>query len=434
MAFRLAFPTKCLVVILLSLFAVSVPVGSRVGATPAVAIIVSDHGLAEQVNYTRRGHVFVVNKTSTFTQDDRFVIAYFTATMSSANVTWLWYDPDGQLYLNQTQQLQCDVSPCTFVKYFPLKYSDAANKFGLWSLTLQAGGIDLYSDYFSVMQIVTQDNYWNFEITQSMPPRAHGDLMVTIHPTNKTWSSYSVSLPFATNITAREFPSNGTLSVVTFKKTSGVVVNLGGARSDGYRFVLSFDLVYGVGWLGGGVFVFNWYESAWGTFGDGYHSVPGSFNLTLPAGATFLDIAGINAMNINPSVMEGPGPVVGFRTTLLPGQGFGWRMLYRDPHGNVSPNSEASTNPLPGEQLNVVLAKSIPFLPLTLGSLSQWTAVMSIFLLTGSELLTPAYGRTGVLINRRRLRVAALILASIFIATTVYEIVLLQSVLPQVGR
>lgn len=433
MAFRLVFPTKCLLAILLSLFAVSVPVGSRVGATPAVAIIVFDHGFAEQVNYTQRGHIILVNKTSTFTQDDRFVIAYFTATMSSANVTWLWYDPDGQVYLNQTQQLHCDVSPCTFVNYFSLRYKDAASKWGLWSLTLQAGGVDLYSDYFSVIPIVTQDNYWNFEVTQSMPPRAHGDLIVTIHPTNKTWSSYLVYLPYATNITAREFPSNRTLGTVTSKKTSGVVVSLGGARSDGYRFVLSFDLVYGVAGLGGGVFVFNWYESAWGTFGDGYHSVPGSFNITLPAGATFLDIAGINAMNLFPSVIGGPGPVVGFRTTLLPDQGFGWSMLYRDPHGNVSGNS-ASTNPLPEEGLNVVLAKSIPFLPLTLGTLSQWTAVMSIFVLTGSELLAPAYGRTGVVINRRRLRVAALILASIFIATTVYEIILLQSVLSQVGR
>ncbi len=391
----------------------------------------SDHGFAKQINYTSRGHVIVINKTSTFTQDDRFVIAYFTATMSSANVTWLWFDPDGQVYLTQTQQLQCDISPCTFVKYFTLRYTAAAAKSGLWSLTLQAGGVDLYSDYFSIIPVVLQDNYWNFEVTQSMPPRAHGDLMVTIHPTNKTWSSYLVYLPFATNITAREFPSNRTLSVVTYQKTGGVVVNLGGARSDGYRFVLSFDLVYGVAGVGGEIFVFKWYESAWGTFDDGYHSVPGSFNITLPAGATFLDIAGINAMNLTPNV-TGPGSMIGLETTLLPNQGFGWSMLYRDPHANATGSSGASTNPLPEQGLNVVFAKSVPFLPLTLGSLSQWTAVMSIFLLTGSELLAPAYGRTGILLNRRRLRVAGLIMASIFIAATVYEIILLQSLLPQV--
>ena len=230
------------------------------------------------------------------------VYAYFTAALANANVTWLWIDPGGQLFLNQTQQLQCDVSPCTFVYYFSLRHTDAAAKFGLWTLTLRAGGINLYSDYFSVISVILQDNYWNFEVTQSEPPRVHGDLIVTIHPSNGTWSSYLVYLPFATNITAYEFPSKRTLDVVASNKTGRVVVDLGAERSDGYRFALSFDLVYGLHGLPGGVFVFDWQESGWGTFSDGYHSVPGSFNITLPAGATFLDIAGINAMTLNPNL------------------------------------------------------------------------------------------------------------------------------------
>ena len=174
--------------------------------------------------------------------------------------------------------------------------------------------------------------------------------------------------------------------------------------------------------------MFDWVESGWGTFSDGYHSVPGSFNITLPAGATFLDIAGINALTLDPNMTWSSRPVVGFRTTLSPGQSFGWTVLYRDSnYGNSSPNS--GTNPVVGG-LNMILAQPIPFLPLTLGSLSLWAAVMSVFLLTGSELLAPAYGRTGVLINRRRLRIAALFLAGVFLASTIYGIILLQSIPP----
>ncbi len=55
---------------------------------------------------------------------------------------------------------------------------------------------------------------------------------------------------------------------------------------------------------------------------------------------------------------------------------------------------------------------------------------MSVFLLTGSELLSPlAPGRDPI--NRRRLRIAALILAVIFLATIGYRLlVIFQSVTP----
>ncbi len=430
MSSRVVFLTKCLLTILLSLFAVSMPVGTRVGATTAVAIVVYDHGLTRQINYTPRGHI-KVNKTSTFIQDDPVVYAYFTAALASANVTWLWYEPDGELYLNQTQQLQCDVSPCSFINWLALEYTNASTKPGLWRFTLRAGGYDLYSEYFSVISVVTQDDYWKFEITQSLPLRTHGDLMVTLHPSNKTWNSFLVYLPFGRNITAYEFPSHHKLDLVTENKTGRVVVNLGAPRSDGYTFVLSFGITNVVWGLGRGIFVFNWYA-----YGDGFHSIPGSFNISLPTGARFLDMAGLNAMALDFNVRRGSSrAAVGFETTLPAGQvWFGWTMLYHDPsQENSPPTSIAPTTPSEGG-LNLVLAQPIPFLPLTLGSMSLWTAIMSIFLLTGSELLAPAYGKTGVLINRRRLRVAALILAGIFLAVTAYEIILLMSIVPPVGR
>ena len=62
------------------------------------------------------------------------------------------------------------------------------------------------------------------------------------------------------------------------------------------------------------------------------------------------------------------------------------------------------------------------WLPLGFLDLSLWTAVVAIILLVTSELLSPYYGRTGININRRRLRLVALIVAFIFLSTVAYSI------------
>jgi hypothetical protein len=419
--------------IFLSLSAASLTVVSRVSAIPSAAIVVITHGFAQNVTYTQQGHFIAINTTSSFTQDYPLIYAYFTAEFASVNVTWAWYDPTGQLFLNRTQDLQCPFTPCSFVYYFPLRNTAAATKYGLWTMTLQAGGVDLYSDHFSVIPVITQNVFWDFEITQALPPRAHGSVTVTIHPSNKTWSSYYVDLPFATNITAYEFASHHALGV-TSDKTGRVVVNFGAARSDGYKFVVSFDLASDLWQVSGGVFLFYWYESGWATYNDGYHSIPGSFNVSLPTNATFLDIVGINSITFNTHVNESSSrSVVGLEQTLPAGQQLGWVMLYRDTSYGISQPTSTAPSPT-AAALNTVLAKPVPFLPLTFGSLSLWTAVMSVFLLVGSELLAPAYGKMGVLIDRRRLRIAALTLTTVFIVVTAYEITLLQSMLPPVGR
>ena len=54
--------------------------------------------------------------------------------------------------------------------------------------------------------------------------------------------------------------------------------------------------------------------------------------------------------------------------------------------------------------------------------LSLWTAIIAIILLVTSELLSPYYGRTGLLIDKKRLRMVALIVALIFLASVVYRI------------
>jgi hypothetical protein len=433
MTSRLVALTRSLLIVLFALSAVSVTGATRVSATSTPAIVVLSHGFAKQVNYTQGGHLVVINTTSTFTQDDHFVYAYFTAELYSANVTWLWYEPDGQLFLNRTQELECTYTPCSFVYYFALRYSAARNMYGLWTMTLQAGSVDLYSDHFTVIPVILQDVSWNFNITQSLPPRAHGSLTVTIHPNNGTWSYYVIDLPFAANITAYDFLSHRPLDLMA-NKTGRVVVSLGAARPNGYRFVLSFDVASGLWRLSAGVFVFRWAETGWGTFIDGYHSVPGTFNISLPANATFLDAVGINAIALNPNLMGSSSrSLVSLEETLPAGQTFGWTMLYNDSSAVNSQPTSGSTTPVAGG-LNSILAQPIGFLPLTLGSLSLWTAVMSIFLLVGSELLAPAYGKTGVPINRRRLRIAALTLVILFIAVTAYAIILQQSVVAQFGH
>lgn len=61
-------------------------------------------------------------------------------------------------------------------------------------------------------------------------------------------------------------------------------------------------------------------------------------------------------------------------------------------------------------------------LPLGFWDLSLWTAIVAIILLVTSELLSPYHGRTELIINRHRLRLAALAVALIFLGTVAFRI------------
>lgn len=399
-----------------------------------------DHGLVKQFNSTSRGKFVPINKTSSFTQDDAFVYAYFTAALYTANITWQWYDPSGQLYNERTTQVKCAVSPCTFVSSLTLAGSGiypapAAMRFGLWRLNVLADGNPLYSEAFSVNQVINEEDYWTFNVAQSAPTSVvHGHLTVTIHPDNRTWSSYRIYLPYATNFTSVESASNRTLTVSSFNASEpgNLVVNFGGARSDGYTFVLNFDLLYGVssvnGWLGTG-FSFTWLDEPYGrsapfTYG---HPIPESFKVTLPKESKFVDLVGINAMVINRNVTGEVQPSVSFRTTLGPRQRFGWALIYRD---FTWANSHPQPVMVTMAGLPFAQRQPLPLLPLTLGGMSLWSGMMSVLLLVTSEALSPIYGRTGLLINRRRLRIAALFLIAIFVIATAYLLIISQQPLP----
>ena len=60
--------------------------------------------------------------------------------------------------------------------------------------------------------------------------------------------------------------------------------------------------------------------------------------------------------------------------------------------------------------------------PLGFYDLSLWLAISSIFLLATSELISPNYGQTGLIIEKGRLRTAALILGVLFLFTVAIRI------------
>lgn len=60
--------------------------------------------------------------------------------------------------------------------------------------------------------------------------------------------------------------------------------------------------------------------------------------------------------------------------------------------------------------------------PLSFRDISLWLAVTSIILLITSELVSPYYGKTKVLINKKRLKTAALIMATLFLTTVAIRI------------
>lgn len=60
--------------------------------------------------------------------------------------------------------------------------------------------------------------------------------------------------------------------------------------------------------------------------------------------------------------------------------------------------------------------------PLTFWDTSLWLAVTAIILLITSELISPYYGRTNLLINKKRLKNAALTVSILFLATVAIRI------------
>jgi hypothetical protein len=61
--------------------------------------------------------------------------------------------------------------------------------------------------------------------------------------------------------------------------------------------------------------------------------------------------------------------------------------------------------------------------PLSFWDISLWLAVAATILLITSELISPYYGKTGLLINKKRLRSAALVTSAMFLITVALWII-----------
>ena len=60
--------------------------------------------------------------------------------------------------------------------------------------------------------------------------------------------------------------------------------------------------------------------------------------------------------------------------------------------------------------------------PLSFWDISLWLAVTAIILLITSELISPYYGKTNILINKKRLRNVSIIVSTLFLITVAIRI------------
>lgn len=416
------FPMKKKLMIVIALLALIGWFGQVTNVGASTAIIVLDHAFAKHVSWTSKGHIILINRTSTFTQDDPIIYAYVKATFYSANLTWNWYDPSGNLYSSTSYIKNCVASPCDEDASLRIQGTGVATSPGLWRLDFLAGGSLIYSDYFWLNAVITQYNFWNFTVVRSSPPQINGSLRVVIHPSNLTWSQYEIYILHASNVTAHDYSTNQPLEVAT-SPGNPIIVELGVPRSAGYSFVLKFTLTYHLQDLGAGNYAFTWREYPWERSND-IHPIPERFTLNLPNGVSLLDAVGYNSISLTYNETAGTGVSIDLATDL-DAQSGGWTILYRDLSGtpNVTTLSSGTS------ELNSEV--SLPILPLTLGNLSVWAAVMTVFLLTASELVTPIYSRSGygILMNRRRLRLAALLLVTLIIVTIAFQLTIQRLVI-----
>jgi hypothetical protein len=63
------------------------------------------------------------------------------------------------------------------------------------------------------------------------------------------------------------------------------------------------------------------------------------------------------------------------------------------------------------------------YFPLSFWDMSLWLAVTAIMLLITSELIFPYYGKTNLLINKKRLRNVALTMSILFLITVAIRII-----------
>jgi hypothetical protein len=61
--------------------------------------------------------------------------------------------------------------------------------------------------------------------------------------------------------------------------------------------------------------------------------------------------------------------------------------------------------------------------PLGFWDVSLWLAVMAVILLVTSELISPYYGKTSLIINKKKLRNVALSVSALFLITVAIRVI-----------
>lgn len=61
--------------------------------------------------------------------------------------------------------------------------------------------------------------------------------------------------------------------------------------------------------------------------------------------------------------------------------------------------------------------------PLSFWDISLWLAITAIILLATSELISPYYGKTNLIINKKRLRNTALAVSALFLITVAIRVI-----------
>ena len=65
--------------------------------------------------------------------------------------------------------------------------------------------------------------------------------------------------------------------------------------------------------------------------------------------------------------------------------------------------------------------------PLSFDDISLWLAVTAMVLLITSELMLPYSGRNGLLLNKRKLKNASLLVGALFVATVVIRAITIST-------
>jgi hypothetical protein len=335
-------------------------IGSTIGTLPIVAanVIVLEHGFAKAIAPISGvkhpiqwdGTVYwkgwmPVNRTNSFSQDDYRVYAYtyanFTgASTAYANLTWIWYEPGGAIYLRDHGAVACwhNVIPfnyCQFNRAISIAGSYAARLIGTWRVDFYADGVLLYSDSFVIHSVVTEQDSFNINLPRPFPRATVVNATIIIHPDNSSRSEYVAHTAwYAVNFTAFDPERKRALQLQFNPRGDSLIVDFGGWRYDGYEFNIGFNFSSNAVTRTNSNYTLTWRVD------NGVNPIPQNFTITLPPGYNMLGLVGV--ANYTQEVIGGRR-TVSFTITTAPYGRLTWALTY----GQILPKIATTTQTTP---------------------------------------------------------------------------------------